>query len=385
MFKRTLNTPQNHSFFLFGARGTGKSTYLKEKFNPDEVLWIDLLKSSEEEEFILDPDALSARLEQYKELPEWVVIDEVQKVPKLLDIVHFEIENRGVKFALTGSSARKLRHGGANLLAGRALFNNMFPLTHRELGDEFDLNSALSWGTLPGIFSLESDDLRRAFLDSYVDGYLKEEIFQEQLVRKATPFRKFLRIASQVNGTLMNFNNIAKDIGVDWATVRTYFEILEDTLLSVTLPTYDRSLRKQQLKSSKFYLFDTGVKRALDKSLTLELDSSQAIGPLFEQFIVLEIHRLNNYLGKNYEMFQMATQGGAEIDLILRRPGLKPALIEIKSSTRVDGSKLRHIKSVMSDYPNEFDAFCLCRESHPRLEEGIQIFPWKQGLIELGL
>jgi predicted AAA+ superfamily ATPase len=195
------------------------------------------------------------------------VIDEVQKAPKLLDQIHYEIEKRQIKFALTGSSARKLRRGGANLLAGRALMNHLYPLTHRELAADFVLQDVLQWGSLPEIFSAPSDLVRQEYLKTYVDSYLKEEILQEQLVRNVVPFRKFLPVAAQMNGKILNFSSMAKDLGVDWSTVKNYYQILEDTWLGFNLPIYHRSLRKQQLKGQKFYLFDLGVQRALERNL----------------------------------------------------------------------------------------------------------------------
>ncbi len=385
MYQRKLSTSKNTSFFLFGARGTGKSTFLKHEFDSPTTMWIDLLKNSEEEAFLFDPDTLTKRLDALDTTPEWVVIDEIQKVPKLLDIVHYEIENRGIKFALAGSSARKIRRGGANLLAGRALMNNLFPLTHQELATDFSLDAAIHWGTLPGLYHLTDKQEKIDYLNTYVNSYLKEEIFQEQLVRKVTPFRKFFRIAAQSSGKIVNFNNIAADVGVDWATVRTYFEILEDTLLTFTLPAFHRSLRKQQLKSPKIYLFDIGVKRALDKQLTTQVIDGREFGLLFEHLIILEIHRLNKYLKKDYELSYLMTQGGAEIDLVIERPGQKTALVEIKSARKVTATKTKHLHSFMKDYPGEFEAFCLCREEHPKMDNGIAIVPWQTGIKRLGL
>jgi uncharacterized protein len=384
MYKRTLNILQNKSFFLFGARGTGKSSLLQEIFAGNS-LWIDLLQPDIEQRYLESPGRLSEEITSLKVLPEWVVIDEVQKVPKLLDQVHYEIEKRNIKFALTGSSARKLKRGGANLLAGRAYLNNLFPLTFEELGSDFNLIDILHWGSLPEIFSLNSELEKSEYLKSYVDTYLKEEILQEQLVRSVVPFRKFLPIAAQMNGNIINYNKIAKDLGVDWTTVKTYFEILEDTLLGFLLPSFDRSLRKQQLKGSKFYLFDTGVKRALDRSLSLHLSTSQQIGPIFEHFIILEINRLNHYLRKDFRLSFVATKAGLEIDLIVERPGLKDLLIEIKSTDNIREDHLKHLVKIKSEYP-DFDAICICQEKTAREVLGVKILPWEIALknLELG-
>jgi predicted AAA+ superfamily ATPase len=388
MVKREVNLLKSHSFFLFGARGTGKSTLLEQIIPKKDSFWVDLLLPEEEAFYAESPGALSQRISELKYTPDWIVIDEIQKVPKLLDVVHYEIEKRKLKFALTGSSARKLKRKGVNLLAGRAFVNYLYPLTHVEIANDFDLIPALSWGTLPFVTNLTADrtgdEVRKAFLQSYVETYLKEEILQEQIIRNIVPFRKFLSIASQLSGTMLNYSSIASDLKVDWATVRSYFEILEDTLLGFNLPAYNKSLRKQQLQSSKFYIFDLGIKRALDKTLGLKPSTGQIIGPLFEHFVISEIYRLNHYYKKDFELSYLATQGGLEVDLILERPGEKTALIEIKSSENVSDKHLRHIEQLASEY-SDFEAFCLCRESQPRKVGKVRVLPWKLGIKELGL
>jgi uncharacterized protein len=383
MYQRQLNILKTNSFFLFGARGTGKSTLLDAIIPKDNTLWINLLSSGDEESYQLNPDLLSQRIAKLN--PEWVVIDEVQKIPKLLDVVHKEIEEKKIKFALTGSSARKLKRGGANLLAGRAFVNNLYPLTSLELRDDFSLDQVINWGSLPAVCGFESALEKKAFLKAYVDTYLKEEILQEQIVRNVVPFRKFLQIASQSSGAILNLSRIAKDINADWSTVRSYFEILEDTLLGFYLPAYDKSVRKQQLKSGKFYLFDLGVKKALDGNLSINIESGQLFGPMFEHFIILEIYRLNDYLQKDFKLSFLATQGGLEIDLVIERPSKKTLLIEIKSSKQIREDHLRHLKLITEDFPDDFEAVCLCQESHARDVAGIKILPWREGLSDICL
>ena len=221
-------------------------------------------------------------------------------------------------------------------------------------------------------------------MSSYTHTYLKEEILGEQLVREVVPFRKFLGVAAQSSGTVLNYNRIAKDLGVDWSTVRNYFDILEDTLLGLQLPAYSGSLRKQQLSSPKFYLFDSGVKRALDKTLTLWPETGQVIGPLFEHFIICEMRRLNDYLGKNYSFSYLATQGGLEIDLIVERPGQKTAFIEIKSSDKITDAHLKHLAAAAADRP-EIDAYCFCQETRARKVGKIMVVPWQEGFERLEL
>lgn len=383
MIIRQLKLLKSNSFFLFGARGTGKTSLLQAEFvNNTKHIWIDLLKGQTELQFAESPDSLSGLIEKQK--PEWVIIDEVQKVPKLLDIAHLEIEARNIKFALTGSSARKLKKGGANLLAGRAFVYNLFPFTHLELGEKFDLNQALQWGSLPKLFDFSSDQERKLFLQSYVETYLKEEIFQEQLTRKILPFRKFFKLAAQSNGTLLNFRKIALDIGIDSNTVKTYFDILEDTLLGFYLPATEESFRKQQLKAQKFYLFDTGVTREIQGLSNLPIASSQEMGPLYEQWIINEIYRLNKYSGKNYELTYLLTKGGLEIDLVLKEPRGKYIFIEVKSSNKVRESHLLHLTSLKKDFPKH-RYICICQEPVARMQSGIEILPWQSVFLELGL
>lgn len=389
MFKRLAKPLLSNSFFLFGARGVGKTSLLRELFSEQRVVWIDLLDPTQEDRYQVDPGSLIQRIEGAIEKPEWVVIDEVQRAPKLLDVVHLLIEapwnrSRAVKFALTGSSARKLRRGAANLLAGRAYTNSLFPLTHRELLDKFNLMNALAWGTLPFVCNATSDQERIEYLNSYTATYLKEEIAQEQLVRKLIPFRKFLPIAAHSSGTIINFNTIARELGVDWTTVRNYFEILEDTLLGFMLPAHTRSIRKQQLSSPKFYLFDTGVKRAFEKTLSLNPETGQQIGPLFEHFIICEVHRLNEYLRRNFSLSYLTTQGGAEVDLVIERPGAKTLFVEIKSTDHVQEHHLRHLRDLTYGR-GDIESLCVSQDRYSRRVGEILVVPWQEGFERMGL
>jgi predicted AAA+ superfamily ATPase len=383
MFPRAVKLPKDNSFFLFGARGTGKTSLLEEQYPRSEALWIDLLDPKEERRFAGNPGLLSERISaRDAKKNSWVVIDEVQKIPALLDVVHHEIESRGVLFALTGSSARKLRRGSANLLAGRAFVFSLHPLTAFEMASTFSLDHALQWGTLPRIFGLSRDSSRELFLDAYVHTYLREEITAEQLVRNIQPFRRFLEIASQASGTIINFSAIGRDIQVDVKTVQNYFSILEDTLLGAFLPAFSRSVRKQQLQAPKFYLFDCGVKRAIDETLRFTPLSSQERGPLFEQFIINEIRRLNDYFRAKFSLSYLATAGGLEIDLVLSRPREEHIFIEVKSSDTITKAHLAHLRSLQGDFP-QCRYICLCRESHPRSVDGIEVMPWREGLENL--
>jgi predicted AAA+ superfamily ATPase len=388
MLKRLINPINTNSFFLFGARATGKSTLLKQLFSNQDTLWLDLLDPDTEQLYALKPAVLSqelAALREQKRQPQWVVIDEVQKLPKLLDIVHHEIEANGVKFALTGSSARKLRHGAANLLAGRAFVNHLFPLTAYELGPKFKLDDVLNWGSLPKIFQLESDRSKAAFLRAYAQTYIKEEIWGEHLIRKLDPFRKFLEIAAQTNGQIINYTNIARDVATDSKTVQNYYEILEDTLLGMLLPAFDQSIRKQQNKAPKFYFFDIGVQRALQGILTLPcVPKTYAYGRAFEHFVILEIARLNSYLEKDLKLSYLRTKDDVEIDLIIEHPGGALSLIEIKSSNSIDDRDTRSLERFCSDFKNA-RAYCFSLDPLPKKIGEVSCFHWQQGLKEISL
>lgn len=383
MFKRKLVISDSDSFFLFGARGTGKSTLIAGLPFLKKALFIDLLDQDMEDEFSLRPQLL---FERCLALPQgsWVCIDEVQKIPELLDVVHSLIEKKKLKFALTGSSSRKLKRKGANLLAGRALLNTLYPLSYAEMNMSFDLDFALNWGCLPKVLSYNNDSLRAKFLKSYVQTYLKEEIIAEQLVRNLTPFRLFLPIAAQMNGKTLNFSNIARDTGVDFKTVQTYFEILCDTYIGNFLECYSGSVRKVQIQAPKFYFFDLGVKRGLQKQLRIPLEpQTNTYGEAFETWFINECIAMNSYNELDYELSYLRTKDDAEIDLIITRPDGTQALVEIKSSKQIDERHLKHLISFQKDFPKA-QYVCVSQVSHPQIIKGVHVFPWKKAFSELG-
>ncbi|NCW28607.1 MAG: ATP-binding protein, partial [Verrucomicrobia bacterium] len=253
---RLLRVPE-HSFFLFGARGTGKSTWLRNQL--PEALYLDLLDTSLQLELIAQPGRLEGMLGRMRP-GDWVILDEVQKIPPLLDEVHRLMETRGLRFALCGSSARQLKRGGANLLAGRAITLHMEPFSSAETKEAFDLQSALEWGQLPvlgGQVGLEAD-----ILSAYVSTYLREEIKAEGAVRNFAPFVRFLEIAGQLNGQVLNVGNVSREAQVPRSTVEGYFELLKDTLLGFFLPTYRPGLKVREAVHPKFYWLDSGIARA---------------------------------------------------------------------------------------------------------------------------
>lgn len=386
MIKRQLNLSKSRSFFLFGARGTGKTTLLNQLFAQDNCYFIDLLNLDWEERLASNPQLLNEiiEMEVVKKKIKYVVIDEIQKIPKLLDVVHSQIEKNKIHFALTGSSARKLKRGGANLLAGRAITHHLFPLTSQEIGEGFDLHSVLTWGTLPTIFNVD-ENLKADYLRSYVDTYLKEEIIAEQIIRKVQPFRQFLQVAAQSNGKILNFSKIARDVQSDVPSVQNYFEILEDTLLGFNLPAFDTSIRKRVRKNPKFYFFDCGVQSALSRLLNIGIAPQTSIyGDRFEQFLINEIRHLSIYKKLDWEFSYFATKDNLEIDLVIDRPGLPLAFIEIKSSTKTTDEDLRHLLKIKKDLPNA-EYFLLSQDPINRINGGAQCLRWQEGLKALGL
>ena len=383
MFNRLINLIKSDSFFLFGARGTGKTTLLKGLFPEASCLWINLLDPKEEDLFVRKPEELTARL---KSLPpnSWVVIDEIQKAPKLLNIVHSYIESHQIKFALTGSSARRLKQKGVNLLAGRAFTNLLFPITHVEMEDRFGLTEVLEWGSLPKIFNTTSDEVRAEFLRSYGLNYISTEIQAEQWVRKIEPFRKFLPIAAQMNGKILNYAKIARDVGVDTTTIISYFDILEDTLLGFRLEAFHESIRKRQSQKPKFYFFDLGVKRALDQTLTVRLlPQTYAFGDAFEHLIICEMVRLNAYYRKDFRFSYLRTKDDVEIDIIIERPGRKRVFVEIKSKDNVGADDTKALCE-LSRHSDVTDLVLLSLDPHIKEVNSVRCYPWQQGLKEIG-
>ncbi|MEI6806634.1 MAG: ATP-binding protein [Myxococcaceae bacterium] len=382
MRNRLLQLPKKHSLFLFGPRGSGKSTLLSQLFPKDKSYWIDLLDPDQEDRFALKPSDLASIVKALPEHITHVVIDEIQKNPKLLDVVHSLIESTNKVFLLTGSSARKLKRGAANLLAGRAFVYHLYPFSFLEQEHEFNLDEALQFGQLPKLETLEDNSQKIKYLNSYANTYLKEEIVSEQVVRNLLPFRRFLEVAAQSNGKIINYAKIAKDVGVAETTVKEYFSILEDTLLGRMLEPFHHSFRKRLSQKPKFYFFDNGISRALSRSLTVPLQAkTNAYGDAFEQFIINEVLKLVSYFHEEYRVSYLRTKDDAEIDLMVERPGLPLLCIEIKSSDSVREEDLSSLVQLTKDLGN-CEAICLCNEPMAKSYEHALVLPWKQGLTQ---
>ncbi len=385
MFHRLIRLSSSNSFFLFGPRGTGKSTLIRERFSSTESVLFDLLDPEIEDLFQRHPAELEQRVRALPSRVRWIVLDEIQKAPRLLDVVHRLIESSNRRFILTGSSARKLKRGASNLLAGRAYVYALHPLTHLELGDRFRIKDALEWGTLPKIFSLPNKEDKLSFLRSYALTYLKEEIVAEQIIRRLEPFRHFLEVAAQCNGQILNYSKIGRDIGVDTKTVQSFFSILEETLVGTLLPAFHHSVRKRQRTQPKFFFFDLGVKRALERTLEQELfPRTGAFGNAFEHFLQIEIFRLASYFRPDWRFSYLRTKDDAEIDLIIDRPAQPRALIEIKSTQTVTEQDTAVVGRFQRDLAGS-EAYCLSLDAVPKLIDKVICLPWQEGLARLGL
>lgn len=381
MYRRLPKLSKINSFFLFGARGCGKSTLLQSIFaeDDDRYLWIDFLNLDTELKYKTDPQYLVKQYEASEIKPEWIIIDEVQKVPRILDAVHQLIEKYKVNFALTGSSARKLKRAQSNMLAGRAFNFSLFPFTFIELGHDFSLQNALSYGTLPKIYSpeLESTIEKKRFLKSYVSTYIKEEIIVEQIIRKIEPFYRFLEVAAQLNGEILNYSKIAREAKVVDKSVVRYFEILNDTLMGFFLRSYHKSIRKQQIESPRFYFFDTGVVRAIRGHINHEVTPKTFdYGKLFESFFICEVNKLNSYYEADYKLSFLKTKDGQEIDLIVESPNTT-FLIEIKSSDNISIEDVKSLQVLSKSFKNAVSLVaCQCKIAI-QLNDDIKSLPWK--------
>ncbi len=350
MVNREINPTKFKSYFLFGPRQTGKSTFVKSLLT-DKDLYIDLLPQRNFLNYAKNPgsvrEEILAHLKRHND--PLCVIDEIQKIPPLLDEVHELIESKRVRFILTGSSARKLKRGGANLLAGRAYTYRLFPLTFTELGSCFDLERALRIGTLPVLWGTGTEDSLE-FLKSYTETYLKEEVAAEGLVRNIGPFAQFLDIAAANDGETVNFNNIARECSVSVKPVQQYCQILEDTFLAFKIPAWNRSERRRLVSHPRYYFFDTGVTNILAHTLTNQLNP-KILGRRFEQFVICQLMAFIDYKRMDFQLFYWRTNHGAEVDVLICQGSRIVCALEIKSSQNIAGERLGGLKSFMEDNP----------------------------------
>ena len=376
MFKRLIhvNPQSKHSVFIFGPRGTGKTSWLKQHFK--QALYFDLLNDDTYTELSARPTRLNDKIPpNYKG---WVIIDEVQKIPTILNEVHRLIEGRQLRFILTGSSARKLKAQGVNLLAGRALTYHMHPLTCIELGDRFDLTTSLLFGHLP--IAVTSSEAKK-YLSSYVATYLREEVLQEGLVRNVSLFTRFLETASFSQGEVLNYTSISREIASNRHTVVNFFEILEDLLIAYRLPVFSKRAKRGVVTAPKFYYFDVGVYRSIRPQGPLD-SASEIDGAALETLFLQEARAYNDYFELGYSFYYWRTYDKQEVDFILY--GNKGFFaFEIKRKMRLDTKDFKGLKAFSSDYP-EAKLYLLYGGREPYFEGNIQVIPFNTALKDLG-
>ncbi len=370
MFNRSLVLPPSgrETFFLWGPRQTGKTTLLRKSY--PEAVWIDLLKSEEFRRYLARPELLRQEIAaQPLTSGRQIVIDEIQKVPALLDEVHWLIENRGAHFALCGSSARKVRRGAANLLGGRAMRYELHGLTAGEIGSRFDLDRLLNHGYLPRIF--ESSRSKRV-LDAYIADYLKEEIAAEGLVRNLPTFSDFLDVAALSDTEIVNFSNIGRECGVSSHTAKNHFQILEDTLLGRWLPAYRRRPKRRVIGTPKFYFADVGIVNRLARRGDLHA-GSELYGKAFENWVFHELTAFSSYEESDSPLSYWRLASGIEVDFVL---GDMAIALEAKSSAKITQDHLKGLRNIVIDHPEVGRRIVVCREPKARkTDDGIDILP----------
>jgi predicted AAA+ superfamily ATPase len=346
MYARSLELPPR-SFFLFGPRGTGKTTWLRAVLPQARSHWFDLILDRELLRLTRDPERFTQEVEALAP-GSWVVVDEVQKLPSLLNRVQDLISRHGARhhrFALTGSSARKLKRGGANLLPGRVINRSFLPLTAKELGRHFDVRGVLRFGSLPAVWSEASEEAERVdLLEAYVQNYLTQEVRAEALVKELEPFTRFLDVATLANGQVTNVAGIARDAAVARPTVQGYFEILVDTLIGFWLPAWRPRAKIKEVAHPKFYFFDPGVVRAVTGRVREALVEPE-LGVLLETYVLHELRAWMNVSGCGGNLSYWRTPSGAEVDFMWTR-GSQAVGIEVKSGTRwrrEDGVALKQL------------------------------------------
>ena len=366
MYSRLLKPPQAKSFFVFGPRGTGKTTWVRAVF-PNAV-YLDLLEAELFNDLLANPQ----RLENFipKGWKGWIIIDEVQKVPDLLNEIHRLIENKKYTFILTGSSARALRRKGHNLLAGRALTYTFFPLTALELGQDFDLDYSLRYGQLPSVY-VEAEP--KKYLESYVKTYLEQEIRQEGLTRNLGAFSRFLEAASFSQGNVLNITAVARECAVERKVVEQYFTILEDLLIASRVPVFTKKAKRRMVRHPKFYFFDVGVYRTIRPKGPLD-QPEDIDGAALETLIFQELQAQNTLLNLGYTLYYWRTSNNVEVDFVLYGPkGLHA--FEVKRTGKVRPEMLKGLKAFQQDYPVANTYFVYGGKRRMQ-QDGVDILPF---------
>lgn len=381
--QRAFKIP-NRTFFLLGPRGVGKSYLLRQQLK--RVKTFDLLNSRLQLELARSPDLLEAMIGRIPP-KSWIWIDEVQKVPALLDEVHRLIETKGWKFALSGSSARKLRREGANLLGGRALTRHLEPISYFEMAGGFNIDIVLQWGSLPLVLLDHSN--APDILEAYVQTYIREEIREEGLIRKTEPFLRFLDVAGLLNGQQLNTESVARDAQVPRKSVVSYFSILEDTLMGYYLPAYQPQVKVREQSHPKFYWFDPGVARSASGLLYQPVDATW-LGFALETFVYHELRAYNSFSGKNLKLSYYRTQGGLEVDFIVelerKTPSRKSKIvcIEVKYARKWKRDMEKSIRELShSDQIRVDRAICVYLGDTEYTFDNIEVLPLSSFLEKL--
>jgi uncharacterized protein len=361
--KLLLDNEHNDSVFLWGARQVGKTTLLEHQY--PNARYYDLLQSTEFERFFRRPSLLSEELETAKE-GELVIIDEIQKVPQLLDEVHRLIHRKKLRFILSGSSPRKLKRMGANLLGGRALKKTLFPLVSAEIPD-FDLIRAVNNGMIPRHYTVNNPWER---FRAYIGVYLNEEIREEAISRKLNSFSRFLEVAAFSNTEMVVYKNIAQDCGIDHRTVKEYFEILHDTLIGYLIPGFGATQKRRAILAPKFYYFDVGVANYLCNRKNI-LQGTEAFGHAFEHLVIQELISYLSYRNSAHALSYWRTSSGYEVDAII---GNGLIAIEIKSGNEVSTRHLKGLKAFKEDFPTA-RALVVSMDKNKRILNDVEIFP----------
>ena len=383
MYERLLRPrllDARRSVLLLGPRQVGKSTLLR-TLNPD--LALDLAQPETFREFAARPERLSRELAALPAGSQTVLIDEVQRVPALLDAVQVALDERPrrFRFLLSGSSARKLRRGDANLLPGRIHVHHLHPLLERELGDDFDLDTALSSGTLPGICAEPDKELRARDLRSYADTYLREEIQAEALVRDIGGFARLLDLFAASSGKIINARALSQDVGLGYETVRRYLAVLEDTLVAFRVPAWSGSDRASLVAHPKLYLFDLGVRNALlRRPLDRPLDDER--GLLFEHFIAGELWRRCGTLWPEARLFHYRTRHGAEVNFVVE-VGREVWAIEVKAGDQVGRGALAGLRSAAERIPRVVRKIVLFTGARAQRIGDVEVLPFRKFLAAL--
>ncbi|WP_198262658.1 ATP-binding protein [sulfur-oxidizing endosymbiont of Gigantopelta aegis] len=377
-FERLIKLSPSKSCFLLGPRGTGKSFWLKQQCV--DSVYIDLLDSEHYFRLLAAPEQLNSYIPPNYQGD--VIIDEIQRIPALLNEVHRLIEATSIRFILTGSSARKLRKQGVNLLAGRALTYFMYPLTVAELGSQFNLKHSLQYGHLPSLYHESSTDAEssRDYLYSYVSTYLKEEVLQEGLTRNLEAYARFLQVASFSQGETLNITAVARECGLNRKLVESYFIILEDLLLAIRVPVFTKKAKRRLLQHPKFYYFDVGIYRSIRPKGPL--DSPEEIdGAALETLFLQELRAINAYHKLAYEIYYWRTADQVEVGFVLY--GERGLLaFEVKRKSKYSRNDLKGLKAFIKDYPM-VKAYLIYGGKDSFYEGEITVLPMEKALMTL--